>query len=58
MARLIQINAGGAPRILASSLSFGGGFPMSAAEKAYLAMSIAAAVIFMATLAWASWRSG
>ncbi len=31
---------------------------MSAAEKAYLAMSIAAAVIFMATLAWASWRSG
>jgi hypothetical protein len=31
---------------------------MSAAGQAYLAMAIAAAVVFMVTLAWASWRSG
>jgi hypothetical protein len=31
---------------------------MSAAEEAYLVMAIAAALIFMATLAWASWHNG
>jgi hypothetical protein len=29
---------------------------MSTGEKLYLAMVVVAAVVFLATLAWASWR--